>query len=135
MHCQAPQDRSPIASVILRASQIDPSAAKHHGTFEIHRYKAFARTNEEGFVDKAHTTLANRAESPEFATMIDGAKAQRVLAELPLEHHWSERQWRRLRRPRQPRESAQQASRRHHAQGRSGASATSLGEAVQQAHL
>ena len=37
-------------------------------------YKAFARTDEEGFVDKVHTTPANQAESPQFGTMIDGAK-------------------------------------------------------------
>ena len=30
---------------------------------------------------KVHTTPANKGESPEFATMIDGAKAQRVLAD------------------------------------------------------
>ena len=44
-------------------------------------YKAFARTDEEGFVAKVHATPANCAESPEFGTMIDGAKAQRVLAD------------------------------------------------------
>ena len=44
-------------------------------------YKAFARTDEEGFVDKVHTTPANQAESPQFGTMIDGANAQRVLAD------------------------------------------------------
>ena len=44
-------------------------------------YKAFARTDEEGFVDKVHATPANCAESPEFGTMIEGAKAQRVLAD------------------------------------------------------
>lgn len=44
-------------------------------------YKGFVRTDEEGFVDKVHTTPANRAESPEFGTMIEGAKAQRVLAD------------------------------------------------------
>ena len=44
-------------------------------------YKGFARTDEEGFVTKVHTTPANKGESPEFATMIDGAKAQRVLAD------------------------------------------------------
>ena len=41
----------------------------------------FARTDEEGFVTKVHATPANKGESPEFATMIDGAKAQRVLAD------------------------------------------------------
>ena len=49
-------------------------------------YKGFARTDEEGFVTKVHTTSANKGpankgESPAFATMIDGAKAQRVLAD------------------------------------------------------
>ena len=49
-------------------------------------YKGFARTDEEGFVTKVHTTPANKGpankgESPAFATMIDGAKAQRVLAD------------------------------------------------------
>jgi len=44
-------------------------------------YKAFARTDEEGFVDKVHATPANCAESPEFGNMTDGAKAQRVLAD------------------------------------------------------
>ena len=44
-------------------------------------YKGFARTDEEGFVDKVHTTPANQAESPQFETMIEGATAQRVLAD------------------------------------------------------
>jgi IS5 family transposase len=44
-------------------------------------YKAFARTDEDGFIDRVHTTPANRAESPEFDTMIDGVQAQRVLAD------------------------------------------------------
>ena len=44
-------------------------------------YKAFARTDEEGFIDRVHTTPANRAESPEFAHMIKGSSAQRVLAD------------------------------------------------------
>jgi IS5 family transposase len=44
-------------------------------------YKGFARTDEEGFVDKVHVTPANAAESPEFGTMIEGACAQRVLAD------------------------------------------------------
>ena len=44
-------------------------------------YKAFARSDEEGFVDRVHTTPANRAESPEFGHMIDGANAQRILAD------------------------------------------------------
>jgi len=44
-------------------------------------YKGFARTDEEGFIDKVHVTPANAGESPEFGAMIDGAKAQRVLAD------------------------------------------------------
>lgn len=44
-------------------------------------YKAFARTDEEGFIDLVHTRPANRAESPEFGDMIEGAKARRVLAD------------------------------------------------------
>ena len=50
-------------------------------------YKAFARTDEEGFVDKVHTTPANQAESPQFGTMIDGANAQRVLADKAYVSH------------------------------------------------
>ena len=44
-------------------------------------YKGFARTDEEGFIDKVHVKPANAAESPEFGAMIKGAKAQRVLAD------------------------------------------------------
>lgn len=44
-------------------------------------YKAFARTDEEGLIDCVHTTPANHAESPEFGHMIEGARAQRVLAD------------------------------------------------------
>ena len=44
-------------------------------------YKAFARADEEGFVDRVHTKPANRAEGPEFGHMIVGANAQRVLAD------------------------------------------------------
>ena len=43
-------------------------------------YKAFARTDEKGFIDKVHTTPANCAESPELGHMVEGASAQRVLA-------------------------------------------------------
>ena len=48
-------------------------------------YKGFARCDDEGYVDKVHVTPANKAESPEFETMIKDAHAQRVLAELPIE--------------------------------------------------
>ena len=44
-------------------------------------YKGFARCDEEGFIDKVHVTPANAGESPEFGTMTEGAKAQRVLAD------------------------------------------------------
>ena len=44
-------------------------------------YKGFARYDEEGFVDKIHTTPANVGESPQFEAMIEGSNAQRVLAE------------------------------------------------------
>lgn len=44
-------------------------------------YKGFVRSDEEGFIAKVHTTPANTGESPEFAAMIDGANAQRVLAD------------------------------------------------------
>ena len=43
--------------------------------------KAFARADEEGFVDRVHTRPANCAESPEFGHMIVGTNAQRVLAD------------------------------------------------------
>jgi transposase, IS5 family len=43
-------------------------------------YKGFARYDEEGFVDKIHTTPAYVGESPKFESMIEGSNAQRVLA-------------------------------------------------------
>ena len=49
-------------------------------------YKGFARCDEEGFVDNVHMTPANVGESPQFGTMIDGAKAQRVLADKAYAH-------------------------------------------------
>ena len=44
-------------------------------------YKSFARCDEEGFVDKIHTTPTNLSESSQFETMIEGSNAQRVLAD------------------------------------------------------
>lgn len=44
-------------------------------------YKAFARADEDGFIDRVHVTPANRAESPEFGHVIKGAQAQRMLAD------------------------------------------------------
>ena len=93
-HIEAPQDRAE-GDVVDEPDvhySADPDARwVKKGSKSTLGYKAFARTDEEGFIDKVQITLANRAESPQLTTMIDGAKAQRVLAELPLEHHWSER--------------------------------------------
>jgi len=44
-------------------------------------YKGFARTDEDGFVDKIHVTPTNFGESPQFGAMIKGANAQRTLAD------------------------------------------------------
>ena len=47
-------------------------------------YKGFARADEDGYIDRVHTTPANAAESPAFGHMIEGARAQRVMAELAM---------------------------------------------------
>jgi IS5 family transposase len=47
-------------------------------------YKGFARTDEDGFIDKIHVTPANVGESPQFGTMIDGAWA--MLRGTPRRH-------------------------------------------------
>ena len=44
-------------------------------------YKGFARYDEEGFLDKIHTTPAHVGESAQFETMIEGSNAQRVFAD------------------------------------------------------
>jgi IS5 family transposase len=44
-------------------------------------FKGFARCDEEGFIDRVHTTPANKGESPEFETMVTGAKATRIIAD------------------------------------------------------
>ncbi|MEJ6690704.1 MAG: transposase, partial [Paracoccaceae bacterium] len=44
-------------------------------------YKSFARCDEEGFVDKIHTTPTNLDESPQFESMIERSNAQSVLAD------------------------------------------------------
>ena len=44
-------------------------------------YRGFARTDEDAFIDKIQLTPANVGESPQFGTMIEGAKAQRILAD------------------------------------------------------
>ncbi|MDB2422855.1 transposase, partial [Paracoccaceae bacterium] len=41
-------------------------------------HKVFARYDEEGFLDKIHTTPAHIGESAQFETMIQGSNAQRV---------------------------------------------------------
>jgi len=83
-HIEAPQDRAEDAApddpnVHFSA---DPDARwVKKGSKSTLGYKAFVRTDEEGFVDKVHATPANRAESPEFGHMIEGASAQRILAD------------------------------------------------------
>lgn len=83
-HIDAPRDRAEGESrddPELHFSA-DPDARwVKKGSKSILGYKGFARADEEGFVTKVHTTPANRGESPEFATMINGANAQRVLAD------------------------------------------------------
>ena len=83
-HIEAPQDRAegetPDDPEVRFSADPDARWVKK-GSKSTLGYKAFARTDEEGFVDKVHTTPANRAESPEFGTMIERAKAQRVLAD------------------------------------------------------
>ncbi len=83
-YSDAPQDReeeeAPDDPEVHCSADPDAQWVKKGSTATL-GYKAFARTDEDGFIDRVHTTPANRAESPEFGTMIDGAKAQRVLAD------------------------------------------------------
>ena len=83
-HIEAPQDRE--------EGDADDTQEVHYSADEEARwvkkgrkstlgFKGFARTDEGGFVDKIHVTPANVGESPQFGTMIEGAKAQRVLAD------------------------------------------------------
>ncbi len=81
---EAPQDRAegdaPDAPALR--SGADPEARwLKKGSTSTPGYRALARSDEEGLVDKVRTTPANRAESPESGTMIDGAKAQHVMAD------------------------------------------------------
>ncbi|WP_428542399.1 IS5 family transposase [Profundibacter sp.] len=95
-HIDAPQDRAEDGAregTPDDPPEVSPDGAQLHfsadpdarwvkkGRKSTLGYKGFARCDEEGFIDKVHTTPANAAESPEFATMIAGAKAQRVLAD------------------------------------------------------
>jgi len=83
-HIEAPQDRAedetPDDPDVHFSADPDARWVKKGSKCTL-GYKCFARCDEEGFVDKVHTTPANRAESPEFGTMIEGTKAQRVLAD------------------------------------------------------
>lgn len=83
-HIEAPEDRAegdtPDDPDVRFSADPDARWVKK-GSKSTLGYKAFARTDEEGFVDKVHTTPANRAESPEFGHMIEAAGAQRVLAD------------------------------------------------------
>jgi len=87
-HIDAPQDRAedevpddpPLDPQVHFSADPDARWVKK-GRRSTLGYKGFARCDEEGFIDKVHTTPANRAESPEFGHMIAGAHAQRVLAD------------------------------------------------------
>lgn len=83
-HIEAPRDREEDNA--LDAPDVhfsaDPDARwVKKGSRSTLGYKGFARTDDEGFIERVHTTPANCAESPEFATMIEGSRAQRVLAD------------------------------------------------------
>ena len=83
-HIEAPEDRAedeaPDDPDVHFSADPDARWVKK-GSKSTLGYKGFARTDEEGFIDKVHATPANRAESPEFGCMIEGASAQRVLAD------------------------------------------------------
>lgn len=83
-HIDAPQDRAegdtPDEPALHFSADPDARWVKK-GSKSTLGYKGFARTDEEGFVTRVRTTPANKGESPEFATMIEGANAQRVLAD------------------------------------------------------
>jgi len=83
-HIEAPEDRAEgdAADDPQMHFSADPDARwVKKGAKSTLGYKAFARADEEGFVDKVHAAPANRAESPEFGHMIEGASAQRILAD------------------------------------------------------
>ena len=71
-HIDAPKDRSegeaPDDPQMHFSADADARWVKK-GSKSTLGYKGFARVDEEGFVDKVHTTPANRAESPAFGTM------------------------------------------------------------------
>ena len=83
-HIDAPQDReeteAPDDPEVHFSADPDARWVKK-GSKSTLGYKAFARCDEEGFIDHVHTKPANCAESPEFGHMITGANAQRILAD------------------------------------------------------
>lgn len=83
-HIDAPEDRAegeaPDDPQVHFSADPDARWVKK-GSKSTLGYKAFARADEEGFVDRVHTKPANCAENPEFGHMIAGANAQRVLAD------------------------------------------------------
>lgn len=83
-HVEAPQDRaegdSPDEPDVHFSADPDARWVKK-GSKSTLGYKGFVRSDEEGYIDKVHATPANRSESPEFESMIEGTPAQRVLAD------------------------------------------------------
>lgn len=83
-HIEAPHDRAepdtPNDPEVCYSADPDARWVKK-GSKSTLGYKAFVRTDEEGFIDRVHTQPANRGESPEFEHMIKGTAAQRVLAD------------------------------------------------------
>ena len=80
----APQDRlegdTPDEPDIHYSADPDARWIKKGGK-SVLGYKGFARTDDEGYVEKVHTTPANKGESPEFEAMIEGANANRILSD------------------------------------------------------
>lgn len=82
-HIEPPQDRAedetPDAPDMHFSADPDARWVKK-GSKSTLSHKGFARADEEGYIDRVHTTPANKAESPQFEIMAKGAKAQRILA-------------------------------------------------------
>jgi IS5 family transposase len=83
-HIDPPQERAedeaPDAPDVHFSADPDARWVKK-GSKSTLGFKGFARADEEGYIDRVHTTPANKAESPEFDTMVEGAKAQRFRVE------------------------------------------------------
>jgi IS5 family transposase len=75
------EDEAPDEPTVVSFSADDDARWIKKGRKSMLGYKGFARTDEEGFIDKIHVTPANVGESPQFATMIAGSTARRVLAD------------------------------------------------------